>query len=359
MDEILLNLIDRYGEPTLLAMAGGGLGLLFGAAAQRSKFCMRAAAVELAERTAGPRLGIWLVVFALAVAVTQGAIALGVVDLSGARQIAAVGSVSGALIGGALFGIGMILARGCASRLLILAASGNLRAIVTGLVLTLVAQSALRGALSPLRESIARIWTVEGGAERSLAALFGIPPMAWAVLAGLSAVAILGYIWHKRLLSLSVTLGAAVVGLCVAFGWISTGLIAQASFEIVPLSSITFTGPSSDTLMALVNAPGLPLSFATGLVAGVALGAFLMAVLTREFKIERFGPDAPMERYLVGAVLMGFGSMLAGGCAVGAAVSGGALLSITALLAGVAMWAGAMVTHIATTRVVLRAVSPG
>lgn len=43
-----------------------------------------------------------------------------------------------------MFGAGMILARGCASPLLVLSATGNLRAILTGLVLTLVAQASVR-----------------------------------------------------------------------------------------------------------------------------------------------------------------------------------------------------------------------
>ena len=51
-----------------------------------------------------------------------------------------------------------------------------------------------------------------------------------------------------------------------------------------------------------------------------------------------------MERYLIGAVMMGFGAMLAGGCAVGAGVSGGAILSLTAWLAVAAMWVGALAT---------------
>jgi uncharacterized membrane protein YedE/YeeE len=48
-----------------------------------------------------------------------------------------------------------------------------------------------------------------------------------------------------------------------------------------------------------------------------------------------------MRRYLFGAVAMGFGAMLAGGCAVGAGVSGGAVLSLTAWLALLGMWVGA------------------
>ena len=66
-----------------------------------------------------------------------------------------------------------------------------------------------------------------------------------------------------------------------------------------------------------------------------------MAVLTKEARIQRFEPDTPMERYLVGGTLMGFGSMLAGGCAVGAGMSGGSIFALTAWLALFSMWIGA------------------
>jgi uncharacterized membrane protein YedE/YeeE len=57
----------------------------------------------------------------------------------------------------------------------------------------------------------------------------------------------------------------------------------------------------------------------------------------------------PMERYLVGGVLMGFGSMLAGGCAVGAGMSGGSIFALTAWLALFSMWVGASITQLAIT----------
>lgn len=63
-----------------------------------------------------------------------------------------------------------------------------------------------------------------------------------------------------------------------------------------------------------------------------------------------------MERYLVGAVLMGFGAMLAGGCAVGAGLSGGSALSLTAWVAVFCMWVGAVVTH--RVMLLLRATRP-
>jgi uncharacterized membrane protein YedE/YeeE len=43
---------------------------------------------------------------------------------------------------------------------------------------------------------------------------------------------------------------------------------------------------------------------------------------------------------------MGFGAMLAGGCAVGSAVSGGSVMSLTAWVAGASIWAGGMATSV-------------
>ena len=44
---MLETLIDRYGEPSVLMMAGALVGLVFGIAAQHSRFCLRAATVEV------------------------------------------------------------------------------------------------------------------------------------------------------------------------------------------------------------------------------------------------------------------------------------------------------------------------
>ncbi len=341
---MLETLIERFGDGAVLAMAGVVVGVLFGATAQHSRFCLRAASVEVSEGMFGPRLFIWLIAFTAAVASVQGLVAMEWLDVSTSRQLATTGSLSGAIIGGLMFGCGMILARGCASRLLVLSATGNLRAIVTGLVLTLAAQASLRGVLTPAREKLAALWLVQGGPERDLLARLGLTSSIAALLAAAALVLSL-VLARRKLVPLSHAIAAVFVGLAVALGWMLTFAIAQVSFEVVPISSITFTGPATDTLMGLVDNVRLPLGFGVGLVPGVFAGAGLMALATREAKIERFGPDTPMERYLIGAVLMGFGSMLAGGCAVGAGMSGGSVFAVTGWLAVFCMWIGAMATH--------------
>ena len=338
------KLIDTFGEGPVLFGLSCLIGIVFGGAAQHSRFCLRAATIEFSQNTWGPRIAIWFVAFSAAVATVQGAIGFGFLNLSDARQIAAQGSLSGAIIGGLLFGSGMILARGCASRLLVLSATGNLRAMVTGLVLTLTAQASLRGVLSPLREKLSAIWTVSGGPSRDLLTYVGASPAFVAVLASICLVLAIGFA-VLRGNAPSRIIAAALVGAAICAGWLATYSVAQASFEVVQVSSITFTGPSADTLMGFINERQLPLGFGSGLVPGVIIGAFAMAALSGEAKIQRFEPEMPMERYLVGGVMMGFGSMLAGGCAVGAGMSGGSIFALTAWLALVSMWVGAVATQ--------------
>lgn len=340
------SLIDIFGEGAVLFCIAFGVGILFGGAAQHSRFCLRSATIEFSQRVWGSSIAIWFVAFSAAVASVQFLIANGYVDVSGARQLAATGSLSGAVIGGLLFGIGMILARGCASRLLVLSATGNLRAIVTGLVLTLTAQASLRGVLAPMRETLSSLWTVPGGPSRSLLSVGDVQSHTVLSVAGVILAISIWFAW-KRQTKTSRIIGALLVGFAVGLGWLGTYLVAQASFDVVAISSITFTGPSADTLMGLVNERQLPLGFGSGLVPGVFLGAFVMAVATKEARIQRFEPDMPMERYLVGGVLMGFGSMLAGGCAVGAGMSGGSIFALTAWLALFSMWIGASITQLA------------
>ncbi len=334
-------LIDQFGEDTLLMLIGLFTGLIFGASAYHSKFCLRAATAEVASGTVGPKLAIWLVAFLTALFAVQTTIMLGWLDVNESRQIGSIGSLSGAIIGGGMFGVGMILARGCASRLLVLSASGNLRAMITGLVLTLTAQASLRGALSPARESLFSIWTLPGGAGREISYILALPREVVVGAAGLSLIGAIGFGARNRLRK-SELLAAVIVGLAVWLGWWLTYVLAQTSFEVVAIQSVTFTGPSTDTLMALINTPDLLRDFGTGLVPGVFVGAMSVALLKGEARIQRFEAGTPMERYLLGGMLMGFGAMLAGGCAVGAGVTGGSALSLTAWMAIFSMWVGAV-----------------
>ena len=336
----LASLNERYGEATLLAVGGAVVGLLFGFFAQRSRFCLRAAVIEFWHAQFGEKLSVWLLTFSSAVIAIQGLIVLGWLDVSTTRQLANRGSLSGALIGGLLFGAGMIMTRGCASRLLVLSANGNLRALLSGLIFAVTAQSALSGALSPLRQELTNLWTVEGGASRDLLAVLGLNHEIGLLIGGVWLVAAL-YFTTRTTQRIWMWLGGIGTGLSVALAWWYSYQVAQSSFNVVPVQGITFSGPSAEWLMRVLapNPPGLGFDF--GLLPGVFLGSFASAWLAGELKLEGFKDGYSMRRYIGGAVLMGFGAMLAGGCAVGAGVTGGAIFALTAWLALLGMWMGA------------------
>ncbi|SMH52777.1 YeeE/YedE family protein [Maritimibacter sp. HL-12] len=338
----IIALMDRIGEAETAALFGLVTGIVFGVSAQRSRFCLRAATIEFARRTLGPSVSVWLLTFSTALVWVQAAVLLGYIQPSDARMMAVTGSWSGAIIGGLMFGAGMVLARGCSGRLLVLAASGNLRSIVSGLIFAVVAQMSLKGWLAPLRDDLALLWTTSGGRNVDLRAALGLPE--WAGLALGLAIAVLALVLARRnRIGAARLVFASGVGFAVALGWGLTSALARVAFEPVTITSATFTGPSANTLMFFLERDPI-LDFDVGLVPGVVIGAFLAAVLFREFKFQGFDGAASMRRAMIGAVLMGFGGMLAGGCAIGAGVTGGSLFVATALVALFFMWVGAMVT---------------
>ena len=342
-----LSLLERYvetlGEGHALAVTGLVVGTFFGFLAQRSRFCLRSAVIEFSRNHGGGKLTVWLFAFATAVLATQALAQAGWFDASVSRQIAARGSLSGAIVGGALFGVGMILARGCSSRLLVLAAQGNLRSLMSGLVFAVAAQAAWTGVLAPVREAISAWWTVDGGSSRDLLARTGVGHVGALVFGGVWLLAAIVWARRQRVTTWAWA-GAVGVGFTIAGAWWATYAISLVSFDPHPVQSLSFTGPSADVLSRVLFMTGKPLTFDLGLVPGVFLGAFLAAALFGELKLEGFQGGAGMRRYLIGAMCMGFGGMLAGGCAVGAGLSGTAVFTLTAFVTLTAMWAAATVT---------------
>jgi uncharacterized membrane protein YedE/YeeE len=329
--------LETFGDSETLVLAGLLVGVIFGVAAQRSRFCLRAAVVEFAGGQIGPRTAVWLLCFSTALVWTQAAALAGLVDLSTSRWLGQPSSLSGAVIGGLAFGVGMVLSRGCPGRLLVLGATGNLRAILSGLVFAVAAQVTLRGIFAPARQEIAAL-SVTDGPTPSLAALASLPD--WTGLA-LGCLFTLGALWFARANRVGprVLVFGSGVGFAAALAWYLTYQFSLMTFEPTSVESLSFSGPSADMLM-FVLLPDGGLDFDIGLVPGVFLGAFLAALAARELAWKGWEGARAMRRYLLGALLMGFGAMLAGGCSIGAGVSGASTLALTAWVALASMWLG-------------------
>ncbi len=314
------------------------LGLAFGALAQRSRFCLRRGLVGApAERASA--LATWAMALAVAVAGTGGLMAAGLVDFGKHRFLASDLPLAAIVLGGVLFGIGMVLTRGCTSRLSVLAGSGNLRAWVALVVFAVVAHATLKGVLAPLR-----VWlggfTVPLGGSVSLASLWGGLEFWSAVVAvGLVSFALVS---GARLGQLA--FGAAI-GALVPLGWVGTGYVLQDAFSPITLESLAFTSSAAETLFYAVASTAIAPTFGLGVFGGTIAGAAMAALATREFQWTGFTHDTPASRYLAGGALMGVGGVLAGGCTIGAGLSGVATLSFASILALASIAGGALAAN--------------
>jgi hypothetical protein len=114
-----------------------------------------------------------------------------------------------------------------------------------------------------------------------------------------------------------------------------------------PLSpqSFTFINPLGQTLGYLGSGMQRSLlTFGVMAVAGVILGSFLWALISRSFRIEWFSSRSDVIHHVIGAALMGFGGVLAMGCTIGQAITGISTLAVGSMLTFGAIFLGSALT---------------
>lgn len=329
---------------TASAIFGILLGLVFGVAAQRSRFCLRRALADPDVDARSSALAVWLSALGIAIAGTQLSVYLGWIDFSGHRFHDAAIPVISIVLGGLMFGMGMILTRGCASRLTVLAGSGNLRALFVLVVFAVTAHATLKGILAPVRTFVSD-FTLQVGAVLNIVSS---PPSALITSAAAAAFVIALFVRRPRIRGQMI--GGVVIGLLVAAGWVGTGLVLQDDFDPIAFQSLSFTSSSTEWLFWGIASTSIGAGFGVGLFSGVLLGSAVSSLTHSDFTWESFESPAQTGRYLVGAVVMGAGGVLAGGCTVGAGLSGISSLSVSALLALASIVIGGILTNAVLAR---------
>lgn len=313
-------------------IAGAAIGVIFGAAAQTSRFCIRrAVSGDQGER--GEAAAVWASALAAAILGFALANSAGFVDVSGHRFAANQVPLAALILGGTMFGIGMVLTRGCVSRLTVLAATGNLRAASVLVLFAVVAHATMKGVLAPVRTAISNL---------SVDLPFGTLAELPLGLEGLGIIVVtlaIVLIRATRPKWSNVFLGIAI-GLVALGGWVLTSTLLMDEFDPLPVQSAAFTQPWADTLFWLIASTAVPAGFGVGFIGGVLAGAFFSAAARNELQLQSFGSPKETLRYGTGAVLMGIGGVLAGGCTVGAGLSGSATGSIAALIVLASVVAG-------------------
>jgi uncharacterized protein len=337
----------------VLVLSGLVIGALFGAVVQRTNFCAMGAISDAVALGDKKRLRAWMLAVAVAIVGTNALLLSGLVAVDKSFYLAPRIAWIAMGLGGLLFGFGMVLAGGCASRTVVRVGAGSLKSFIVFIVMGLVGYMTARGLLYYVRTSVevagtdlSKLGFSTQGLPSLAAGFFGLDAgTAIGAVAGVIAAAILVWCARDRAFRGSardIAAGLALGALVVA-GWAATGWLAADEFEPVPPVSLTLVGPAGDTLQYLMTFTGAKISFGVAVVFGILAGSFAAAVASGTFRVEMFADRADMLRHMGGGALMGFGGVMAAGCTVGQGLTGVATLGIGSLIAFGGIVAGAII----------------
>jgi uncharacterized membrane protein YedE/YeeE len=325
--------------PANIAVYSGLLiGLAYGAVGLLSGFCLLSSLRGWWASGDSRLIRTYALALGVAIAAAQLLAASGMVDLGKSIYLQPSFSAPLMLLGGVLFGYGMVLSNGCGSRALVLLGRGNLRSLVVVLVLGIAAQMTLKGLIAPTRVAVLQ-WTQIAPSVISLPALlakFGLSePIARMLAASaISGALIIFAFAHAPFLRSKGQIAAGLaVGLLVTAGWFATGYLGADDFNPTPVTSLTFIAPIADSVQYAMLSTGLTLNFGITLVAGVVMGSFVTALATQRFHWEGYTSPHHMLRSIGGAALMGAGGAMAYGCSIGQGLTGLSTLALASFVA--------------------------
>ncbi len=346
---------------TQLLWAGFILSVLFGAIAQRTHFCTMGAISDVVNIGDWTRMRQWVLAVGVAMIGFAGLVFWGVVDPS--KTLYASNKVMwlSAIVGGCMFGFGMVLASGCGSKTLVRMGGGSLKSLVVFVVLGVASFATLKGITAVMRVmTVDRVY-FESASGSQLPQIFagalGGNATAALTLGLLMGVALV--IWAlmgKGFMDFNNLLAGLGIGMLVVFAWWLSGsfghvaehpetlqeaFLATNSGRAEALSFVAPIAYSLDWLMFFSDKSKL-LTLGVVSVAGVVTGSALIALLGGTFRWEGFGGTEDIANHLVGAVLMGVGGVTALGCTVGQGLSGISTLSVTSFFAVAGIFSGAV-----------------
>ncbi len=361
------------------------VALVMGAVVNKTNFCTMGAVSDWVNMGDTGRLRAWVFAIAVGVLGVAGLEAAGLVNVSSTfppyRQTNLVWLEN--VLGGVLFGIGMTLASGCGNKTLIRIGGGNLKSVLVLLVIALIAYFMINpfpGSDQTLYSTLFYSWTnpttVALSTNQDLGAMLFADNAATGRMVAGGVVGVLLLAWAFKSADFRTSfdniLGGLVVGLAVLAAWyVSSNIMVNADGDVMSLQayvqdwdlyapadavrpaaagplaaqSFTFINPMGQTLgYAASGFDRTLLTFGIMALAGVIAGSLLWSLVSRSFRIEWFASFRDFVKHLVGAILMGFGGVLAMGCTIGQGITGFSTLALGSILTFAAIVLGSAVT---------------
>jgi uncharacterized membrane protein YedE/YeeE len=361
------------------------IAVIMGAVVNKTNFCTMGAVSDMVNMGDYGRIRAWLLAIAVALLGVTGLEYLGMVEVSSTFPPYRNGQLvfGENILGGFLFGIGMTFASGCGNKTLIRIGGGNLKSVLVFIIIALIAWYMInpfpgsdKTLFSVLFYDWIRPMSVDLASQQDIGAVISTENTALVrlIAGGIIGLILLVLIFRSADFrsSRDNILGGVVVGLVILAAWYTSSNIAVDADDslysmsdyysewdmladddsgkpkrgsAVAAQSFTFINPIGQAYGFIQS--GLDRALVTfGLVSaiGVILGSFLWSLVSRSFRIEWFVDVRDFFTHLVGAILMGFGGVLAMGCTIGQGITGVSTLAIGSILTLISIVFGSALT---------------
>ncbi len=295
-------------------------GMLLGFVMQRGRFCITGAFRDLYITKSNKMF------IALLIAVSIQSVGFFALKQSGLLSVEPAENLAffAVLLGAFVFGIGIVLAGGCATGTWYRAGEGLIGSWVALFTYMLLSAMMRSGPLGAFNDALRGI-TIE---HRTIYDSLGISP--WWLVTLLSAVTLFYVFRHltkpRAKLAALKPKKTGLAHLLFEKRWdpfftaILVGLIALAAWPLSVATGREFglgiTGPSANIMQYLITGESKFINWGVYLVLGIFVGSFIAAKGSNEFRFRV--PDVTtLLRSAVGGMLMGIGATLAGGCSIG------------------------------------------
>ncbi|PKO39932.1 MAG: transporter [Betaproteobacteria bacterium HGW-Betaproteobacteria-6] len=352
--------MDIASQSTTVLWLVFAISFWFGAIAQKTRFCTMGAVSDILTMGDWSRMRMWLLAIGVAILGSAALHAAGLIDLDKSIYRTPNFTWLSYIVGGFLFGIGMVLASGCGSKTLIRIGGGNLKALVVFVVLGLVAYMTMRGLFAAFRVNVLEKAAIDFPGGQDIPALLTAAGLETKTAFQLAVLVIGGGLTafclvNREFRTFDNLLGGLGTGLAVVAAWYVSGNIGylaehpdtlEEAFLATSsgrMEALTFVAPQAYSLELLMlwSDASRKLTFGIASVLGVIAGSCAWAVATGNFRWEGFAGPEDTASHLLGAALMGFGGVVAMGCTVGQGISGFSTLALGSIVTFLAIVAGA------------------
>jgi len=361
------------------------ISVLLGAIVNKTNFCTMGAVSDMVNMNDFGRFRAWLLAIAVAtigVSVFEYFGFIHVTDSFPPYRGSSLIYVEN-ILGGTLFGIGMTFASGCGNKTLIRIGGGNLKSILVFFIIALIAYYMT----TPFPDSDKTLYSVlfydwvnplaiQLKTSQDIGAIISSTnTQTMRLIAGLVvATGMLFYVFKSVDFrsSRDNILGGIVIGSIIVSAWYissNVGITTEdsnyslssyynewdmladsnagkpATGRTLSPQSFTFINPIGQTYGYIKDGfnPAL-LTFGLVSVFGVILGSFIWSLTSKSFRIEWFVDLKDFFNHFFGAILMGFGGVLAVGCTVGQGITGMSTLAVGSILTFISIIFGSALT---------------